>query len=618
MCGINGFNWNDKAKIACMNSVIKHRGPDDEGVLTGDSVSLGHVRLSILDLTSAGHQPMSNEDETLWITCNGEIYNCYELRKDLLRKGHIFKSMTDTEVIIHAYEEYGIECVDKFNGMWAFCIFDKTKNVLFLSRDRFGIKPLYYYFDGERFVFSSEISGILQHGIKIEPNNDVVFDFLYYNLTDHTEDTFFKSIKRLIPSNNLVFNLESKTVQLQRYYDLERKIGTERNDIQKTRDLFRDAVQKTLLSDVPVGSCLSGGIDSSAIVLAMEAMKKRESYTLNGSKIKTFSLTFPGQLVDESRYQQEIRTLIDSDHYFTSPYPGDLISDIYDLIHTQEEPFTGTSVYGQYRVMKLARENNIKVLLDGQGADEILAGYHYFLGFYYYELLRNLKVLKLMKEVKEYLSKSGSFLPVLFLFMRVLPVFLKKLLYIHYKNTFLSQDFVKDHKHRIDIRWNISTLNEALVKSVLIYSLPHLLRFEDKNSMRFSIESRVPFLDYRFVEYALSTPADYKIHKGVTKYGFRKANKSVLPTSILCRFDKIGFSTPEEDWLKNEKVKKFVMSVINSESFKSREYWDWSKVKETYKRTLAGKSPKWFVGTDIWRCVSVELWMRIFIDDATN
>lgn len=607
MCGINGFNWNDELQIKKMNTIIKHRGPDDEGMLIEKNITLGHVRLSIIDLSNAGHQPMSNENGKIWITYNGEVYNFQELRSDLLKKGHVFKSNTDTEVIIHSYEEYGFGCVNKLNGMWAFCILDLNKNILFLSRDRLGIKPLYYYFNENKFIFSSEIKAILSHSIGIKSNKALIFDFLYYNLCDHTEETFFKDIKNLKPSNNLILYLRTNTIQLQKYYNLEQEIRIEKSDAQKTRDLFYDSVKKTLISDVDVGSCLSGGLDSSSIIFAINAM-------VPNTKIKTFSLVLPGDKFDEKIYQNEVNSISNSDNYSISPKPGELVEDIYDLIYTQEEPFGGISIYGQYRVMKLANQNNMKVLLDGQGADEILAGYHDFFAFYYFELLKNMKIMKFLREIKNYYSKSKSIMPIMWLFLRLIPAFLKRILYTHIKVPYLSQNFIKTYRHRIDVRWHISTLNEALIKSLFIYSLPHLLRFEDKNSMRFSIESRVPFLDYRFIEYILSTPVNCKIHNGITKYNFREAMKDILPNKIRNRYDKIGFSISEEDWLKDDKLKEFIWGVINSESFKNREYWDWLKVRKIYMKTLNGKTSKMFVGTDIWRCVCMEIWMRVFID----
>ena len=608
MCGINGFNWNDQSQIQSMNCTLRHRGPDDEGIFVDENISLGHVRLSIIDLSSAGHQPMSNEDETVWMNYNGEIYNFQELKEELLEKGHIFKSKTDTELIIHAYEEYGFNCVNKFNGMWAFCIYDTNKNILFLSRDRFGIKPLYYYFNKQKFIFSSEIKGILTHDITIKPNDAILFDFLYFNIYDSTEESFFAGINRLMPSNNLIYNLRTNTIELNKYYDLEKEIKNETCNIQKIKDLFYDSVKRELISDVPVGSCLSGGIDSSSIVLAMNAMN-------HNNKIKTFSLTFPGKKIDESKYQKEISDLIRSDNYSITIGPDEFITDIYDLIYTQEEPFSGTSIYGQYRIMKLIKETNIKVILDGQGADEIFAGYHYFLGFYYYELLKNRQILKIIREFKKYYSKSKSFLPVIYLVLRMVPIFVKKRIYNNYKSPCLSRSFIKENQYRTDLRWHISSLKDALIKSVLFYSLPHLLRFEDKNSMRFSVESRVPFLDYHLTEYALSNPANSNVHNGIMKYNFRKAMENILPANINWRFNKISFSTPEEDWLIDEEFKEFVLEIINSESFKNRKYWDWVKVKKMYETLLNGDSLKLFAGTELWRCISVELWIRVFIDE---
>jgi asparagine synthase (glutamine-hydrolysing) len=611
MCGIAGFNWRDENIVREMCDSIIHRGPDDEGYYTDESVSLGHRRLSIIDLSEKGHQPMSNEDQTVFVVYNGEIYNYHELREELIGRGHVFASQTDTEVIVHAYEEYGTECVKKFNGMWAFCIYDKTSKQLFLSRDRFGIKPLYYYFDGARFMFSSEIKPLLIHDIKIKPNESIIFDYLYYNLSDHTEETFFINIRKLKASHNMILDINTLSIRQEQYYHL---IADEKNrkcKADEIKELFYDSVKKRLLSDVPVGSCLSGGLDSSSIVIAMSRVG-------NPTRIKTFSLTFPGEKNDESSYQKQVIELVGSESYFVSPTSADFLSDISDLIYTQEEPFTGTSVYGQYKVMELAHSTGMKVLLDGQGADEIFAGYHFFKGYYYYELLRGMKLPTLIREIKDYYSRTGSLLAINYLVLRLVPERLKQRIYASNKVPYLSKEFIGKHSLRKDIRWNISTLNEALIKSITIYLLPTLLRFEDKNSMRFSIESRVPFLDYRLVECSLSGEAECKIRHGITKYTFREAMKSTLPANIRCRFDKIGFATPEEKWFRSKEVQEFVGEIINSGSFSEREYWDASRVKDMYEDILKGKSSKFFVGTEIWRCISMELWLRMFIDKKGN
>ncbi|MDW7731747.1 MAG: asparagine synthase (glutamine-hydrolyzing) [Methanolobus sp.] len=607
MCGVVGFNWNDELLLKKMCESIKHRGPDDEGTYIDGEVSLGHRRLSILDLSEKGHQPMSNEDGSIVLIYNGEIYNFLELREEFIRKGHSFKSHTDTEVVLHAYEEYGTDCVNHFNGMWAFCIYDKTKNILFFSRDRFGIKPVYYYFNGERFIFSSEIKAILEHDIPREENRTIVFDYLYFNLTDHCEDTFFKGIKRLMPGHNMTFDLSARSLEISQYYDIKTKLVKEANDHLKVKEIFTDSVRKRLIADVPVGSCLSGGIDSSAVVVTMRKVDPN-------AEIKTFSLRFPGSSIDEGVYQQEINSMVNSVNFCISPSPSELMNDLQELFMAQEEPFSGTSVYGQYRVMKLAQDNGMKVLLDGQGADEILAGYHYFHGYYYYELLKQLNLTMLLKEANSCYAKSGSFAPMIYLCLRMTPSNIKKLIYKNHKVPFLASDFIAEHKDRKDLRWNIYTLNEALYSSLVTYSLPHLLRFEDKNSMRFSIESRVPFLDYRLVEYMFSMPSGQKIHEGTTKYAFRQAMEGEVPSSILSRHDKIGFATPEEKWMKDDAVIPIIHKILDSESFRKRDFWDWEMVRGMYEKLLDGKSSSIFVGTEIWRCISVELWMRLFID----
>ena len=607
MCGITGFNWKDAKLIKKMCDAIKHRGPDDEGAHVDDTVSLGHRRLSILDLSEKGHQPMYSEDGNLVLVYNGEIYNFLEIKEELISKGHHFRSRTDTEVILHCYQEYGTDCVRHFNGMWAFCIYDKTKETLFLSRDRFGIKPLYYHYDNSRFFFASEIKALLEHNIPRKENRAIIFDYLYYNLTDHTEDTFFEGIKRLMPGHNLVFDLNTSKMEISKYYDIHDRLSEGATDCGKLKEIFTDAVRKRLISDVPVGSCLSGGIDSSAIVVTMRKIDP-------AARIKTFSLRFPDMKSDETVYQKEVSNMVDSVSYSVTPEPSELMRDLQDLLTTQEEPFSGTSVYGQYRVMKLAKDSGIKVLLDGQGADEILAGYHYFHGYYYYELLKGFNITHLMKEANQYYSKSKSLSPMMYLLLRATTENMKKLLYKHRKVPFLSHGFIKENQQRKDSRWHLSSLDEALYESMMVYSLPHLLRFEDKNSMRFSIESRVPFLDYRFVEYAFSMPSEMKIKGGVTKYAFRKAMEGEVPQSILSRYDKIGFATPEQKWLKDEAMIKLMNGIINSDSFRSRDFWNAELVTEMYGKMLSEEASGIFVGTEIWRCISVELWMRLYIE----
>jgi len=607
MCGVIGFNWKDELLLNQMCKAIKHRGPDGKGIYLDDKVSLGHNRLDILDKSGTDKQPMSDENNAIVLTYNGRVYNFPQIREELIAKGYKFKSRSDAEVILHAYEEYGTDCVQHFNGMWAFCIYDKTKNMLFLSRDRFGIKPLYYYFDGERFIFSSEIKAILEHDVPRKENRGVIFDYLYFNLTDHSEETFFKDIKRLMPSHNMIFDLSDRKLKISRYYDITKNTVESANDPGKIKDLFTDAVNRALVSDVAMGSCLSGGIDSSSIVVTMRNIDP-------DVQIKTFSMKFPGEAMDESLYQRAVYEKVNSVNYGVTPQPSELIEDLHELFMTQEEPFSGTSVYGQYRIMKLANETGIKVLMDGQGADQVLSGSSYFNGYYYYEMLKQFDVAQLFREASQYYSKSKSLIPLVYLGLRMTPGELKRYLYNHQKAPYLSRRFLEENADREDMRWHISSLQEAAYSSILFYALPHLLRFVDKNSMRFSIESRVPFLDHTLAEYLLSMPNELRVSDGTSKYAFRLAMQDELPESVLARHDKIGFETPEEKWLKDESVVPIVKSIIGSKSFMSRDFWNWERVQNMYEKLLKGESSAIFVGTEIWRCISIELWMRLFIE----
>lgn len=605
MCGINGFTWADEELIRKMNLAIRHRGPDDEGIYVDKNISLGHVRLAVIDLSPKGHQPMKYEKDgkEVWIVFNGEIYNFKEIRKELGERGYSFNSNTDTEVILASYLEWGFDCVKKFNGMWAFAIYDRAENILFLSRDRFGIKPLYYYYDNN-LIFSSEIKGLLVHSIERQPNDAVVFDFLYYNLLDHTEDTFFEGIKRLMPGHNAVFNFTTRKLRVWRYYDLEKRIkdNKENPNPKRLRELFFNAVKRRLIADVPVGSCLSGGLDSSSIVCVMRQLEPK-------IEIKTFSLVFPGLSIDESKYQRVVVEKCNVKWFRTTFTARDILRDLEDLIWTQEEPFPTLSIYGQYRIMKLAHENNMKVLLDGQGSDEILAGYHYFFGYYYYELFKKLKWGRLIREMIAYIQNTGSFNAPKYFLGLLLPKRIQK--WLLNRNLYLSEEFIEKFKHSNDLRFQRKSLNKALIDAV-INTLPRLLRFEDKNAMRWSIESRLPFLDPELVEYVLSTPPDSKIKNGITKGILRKSLKNIVPDMILSRTDKIGFKTPDEDMANALEIREFIWSIINSSSFKNRKYWNWKKIQEMYHKS---ERRGIFTGETIWKVIILELWLRKWIDN---
>lgn len=605
MCGINGFNWTDERLIKQMNEAIKHRGPDDNGIFVEDGVSLGSVRLAILDLSKKGHMPMFSDDKKLAIVHNGEIYNFNEIKEVLMSKGYSFKSHTDTEVILYAYKEWGSECVKRFNGMWAFAIYDIEKKRMFVSRDRFGVKPFYYYFQDGEFIFSSEIKGILEHPIKREPNDAIVYDFLYYSLSDHTEETFFKGIKNLPPGHSAILDLKKKELNIFRYYNLYEQVAEHKRSASEIQTAFLGAVKKRLISDVPVGSCLSGGIDSSAIVCCMDELGKND--------VEVFSLVFPGKRIDESAFQEEIVKKTGAKWHKTTFNGEDILKDLEELVYTQEEPFDGLSIYGQYRVMKLARDNKIKVVLDGQGGDEILLGYHSFFACYFVELFRGFRWPQLIKEILAYRRVHGSLSPVLTMVGMMLPSRLFEVMWGG-RQKFLSSEFTKRFAKRGTKRLLMKTRDctEASLLAETYHSLPHLLRYEDKNSMRWSVESRVPFCDYEFVEKIISLPTESRISGADTKRIFREAMAGILPDKIRLRKDKIGFETPDAEILRTSHGGELARSIINSETFKSRAYWNWAKVASMLENHIKKRCDN---AKPIWKMIILELWLREFIDN---
>ena len=549
-----------------MNVALQHRGPDDQSTYVDDEVSLGHRRLSIIDLSPAGRQPKCNENESIWIVFNGEIYNFQEIRATLEKSGHQFSSDTDTEVIIHAYEEWGTSCVERFNGMWAFAIYDKNKGILFFSRDRFGVKPLYFCRNEKGLVFSSEIKGILQHPIRCAANEKAIYDFLALGFVDHLQQTFFQDIDRLMPGESMIYSFSQGSMEKFRWYELNQVPAgmekmTEEEAAKRIRELFEDSVRYRLISDVPVGSCLSGGIDSSSIVHAM----RKNSET---SEIKTFSMVFPGKKQDESSFINEVVAATKVEAYNVSPSTEDLLRDLYDLIRTQEEPFGSLSIYGQYKVMQLANRSGMKVLLDGQGSDEIFAGYFIYYKYYFFESLLHLRMGEAIETAKRMNSKLQDIL--LFPAMTILStlglsqgilrnLWLSRLKYLKGFDEVVLANPLTDRGF---------DLNRALYSDLISYSIPQLLRYEDKNSMRWSIESRVPFLDYRLVELAMSLPSGYKIRLGTTKYILRKAMKGLVSDRILNRRDKIGFAAPDEDWLMSPDFVNMARQIFASSKFR--------------------------------------------------
>lgn len=610
MCGIAGIYHLDKSNcddniVPNMLKGIQHRGPDDEGMWGVDHVRLGFVRLSIIDLSPAGHQPMLSDDGRYVITFNGEIFNYIEIRKELQSLGVEFRTATDTEVLLKAYIQWGSGALNRFNGMWAFCIYDKMEDRLFFARDRFGVKPLYYLKKGVEFFWCSEIPPLLAHlPGPPNPNNQAIFDFLVFNRTDLDESTFFEGIYRL--NHGCYMQIDSSGVKSENWYDLRNAISKAKAfaSPEEFLELFESSLQLRLRSDVPVGVCLSGGIDSSSIASTL-------TQRLGFSELNTFSAVYnPDELGDETPFIKAMEGRVNKMH-FIRPTADTLIKDLHGFILAHAEPIPSTGPYAQYKVMELASEH-VVVTLDGQGADEELAGYHYFYGFYFKELMHKGKIGKLFYEMAANFLQHRSFFALKSFFYFLLPERLRtsvksdsqEYLRPHFRESYQRSSKVADRVH------GSSNLNEALIDH-FEYKLEHLLKWEDRNSMRFSIEARVPFLDYRLVERLLATPASSKIRNGITKYILRQAMKGILPEKIRMRKDKTGFLTPQDDWFRTSEWNNFILSIFESDAFGNRGIINEDIAIELYKKHLHGEIN---ASREIWKLVHLELWFRNFID----
>jgi asparagine synthase (glutamine-hydrolysing) len=561
MCGISGIIKKDKSfaaeeEIQRLTDIISHRGPDDEGHFVEKQVALGHRRLAILDLSKDGHQPMFYQDRYV-IVYNGEVYNYLELKEELQAAGYVFKSKTDTEVILAAYDKWGEECVNRFNGMWAFAIYDQFKNVVFCSRDRFGVKPFYYYQSKQNFAFGSEIK-VFTGLVDWEPvlNIPKAIDFLEQGIFDHTDETFFQGVKQLKGGHNLVYDLEANTFAIRMWYDLPNRVKPFSGNFNKAKkefkELFDSSVQLRLRSDVKVGSCLSGGLDSTAIVCTVN-----QQLSCNGKeKIQeTVSACYQNSKFDEQVYINEVVSKTNVKSHKVFPTFDTLFETLEKIVWHQDEPFSSTSIFAQWHVFKEAKSNDLIVMLDGQGADEILAGYGHFYDSYFTSLLRQGKVKTLVTELKAYkrLYKHSNRKLVQFFVKGFFPKSaVKKLQNIYFKKPLnVIQEKVRENHTQYFQGTSAQSIKEAALDQTLYSNLPMLLHYEDRNSMAHSIESRVPFLDYRLVEFSLGLPEKFIINKAVTKFIVREALADTIPAKIKGRYDKIGFITPETEWFKS-------------------------------------------------------------------
>jgi len=607
MCGILGIvspTLPDNTRIKDSLDALKHRGPDDEGYVFFTSentfveksgcdscadvkdrapdikdtdpaayqVVLANRRLAILDLSAEGHQPMPYENRNLWITYNGEIFNYQEIRSELMLRGYRFRTGTDTEVLLAAYAEWGELCLNRLNGQWAFCIYDRRRKKLFCSRDRFGIKPFYYWFDGEHFAFASEINALSTLPfVKKEINKSELFDFVFFNMTNHTEETVYKGIKQLLPSHNIIVNLNERNadVFVHRYYDLPYSNELGRYSHKRAlayaddiRDLLIDAVKVRLISDVMVGSCLSGGLDSSSMVVIIDKLLKNGGSSTKsiGARQRTFTASFADPSVDERTYADEVIRNTGVAPFYTFPLADALWDELDTFLHYHNHLCHRPSIYARWDVMRCASKH-VKVILLGQGGDELFTGYPQYEIIFLADLIRNKRFNDLceflVKRIRLYGFKQsfqqllmGSYIGVTPGSLQVSFFKLKNRRKLKYIEQILGET---DPHHsgfgRMADRPRF--LNYQLNCDMTKDYLQHLLHYDDINASAFSIENRVPFLDHRLVEYVNSIPSIYKIHNGWSKWLLRLAMRDLLPEKILWRKDKKGFPTPVESWLRH-------------------------------------------------------------------
>ncbi|MES2566835.1 MAG: asparagine synthase (glutamine-hydrolyzing) [Bacteroidota bacterium] len=627
MCGIAGIISKTKSEslknsVFAMTRTIKHRGPDGEGFAffsdiksvavysdntpavniesksylynpstsiqsleTNFNISFGHRRLSIIDLSEAGHQPMCDTTENYWITFNGEIFNYIEIREELKSKGHLFVTQCDTEVIIEAYKEWGVECLKKFNGMFAFALYDKHNNQVFCARDRVGVKPFYYFEGNEVFAFASEYKAFIKSGVvPFEINKMEQFDFVVNGNLEQNVESLFKGIKELKPAHYVLYDLSSHKHKTVKYYSLPETIAHEANDkeiIEKIEKKLLKAIDLRLRSDVEIGSCLSGGLDSSIIAGIA-------NYLQPSKQMKLFTAVFPNEVFDETNYAKQVANKVNANWQTVSPTADEFFRDIESLNYFQDLPVWSTSTYSQHRVMKLASENHIKVVLDGQGADELFGGYsHHYIALWKEDLGFN--TIHNIKDARQTVPNAFK-------------LFGKQLvketfgLSMDYSNYFLEKNkqFGKSTNEKLG-----STLNQQLATDYY-GRLKSYLKCEDRCSMAFGVESRVPFADdVELVNYVFSIEGKKKIQNGISKYLLREAAKSYIPQQIYSRRDKIGFETPVQKWL--EPKRELIMENIQQLDFVD------TKFLQNNFDTLIRQKPSF-----VLRLYSLAVWKTVF------
>lgn len=605
MCGISGIiNQNNQSvstdEIKLINELIEHRGPDDEGYFFNSNFAFGHRRLSIIDLSRFGRQPMKFDDRYV-IIYNGEIYNYIELRDHLSENGYRFKTGTDTEVILAAYDKWGEKCIHRFNGMWSFALFDKEKNIIFCSRDRFGIKPFYYTNIENKFIFGSEIKQLLVYFPKRYANKQILIDYLATGIQEHNDQTFFEKIFKLNPAHNLIYDLSTHKHYIYRYYKIRINKNLSNKDEAESickykKELVR-AIKIRLRSDVKVGTCLSGGMDSSSVA----TLASGRYCTDSNDKFNAITAKSTDKRFDETDFAQMVVNHADLIWNIIEPTFDDFQQNIDEVILAQEEPFGSTSIFMQHFVMKKAREIGCTVMLDGQGGDETLLGYEKYYPAAYIEYYRAYGLIRTIKEIRNSHNNNAkmSIKQILIYIIGSLFSSLRKREHRRECN-FLKREYWHNFYFLDDLARKYLDINQLQIYEIESTNLPILLRYEDKNSMRHSVEARLPYLDYETLETALSLNIKHKIKNGWTKYILRMALQDEMPAEVIWRKNKIGFNAPEEQWLHT--LRADMLETIN-------------KSKIIKKVAHIDKLNKKFANLDMrlqWRIYNTAKWEELF------
>ncbi|MEW6108488.1 MAG: asparagine synthase (glutamine-hydrolyzing) [Nitrospirota bacterium] len=630
MCGIGGaINYKRSGvsldTIQNIGKIIEHRGPNDFGfyfsadgasVLTRKinegfdfNIALLHRRLSILDLTERGWQPMQTADKRYTISFNGEIYNYLELRDTLIQKGYRFRTETDTEVILYAYKEWGIDCLVQLNGMFAFAIHDALTNELLLARDPFGIKPLYYVQNESFFLFCSEMKGLLaEPKVARSINSNRLNEYLKFGWVNQNTETIFSEIKEIPAAHYTIISADAHApVKTRSYWEVkhvERRDLSFGDAVEQVKEILYNNIRIHLRSDVEVGYTLSGGIDSSAVVCAANEI-------LPDNKKLAFSYLPNYEEKSEKKWIDIVNNKVGAQPFYTQPSEATFISEIENIIKLQDEPFGSTSIYAQYKVFELIGKNNIKVVLDGQGADEIFAGYPIYFTERALSILKKdgfMKYLAFIRQIDPALniSKTKELLKTLYKFLpRSFQKEVRKR-YASHSVRLMDKSLFENEEELFDVStFEDSFLKASLYKGLRHTDLPSMLRYQDRNAMAFSVEGRVPFLTKDLVEFVYSLPEEYILaNEGYTKKLLREAMKDFLPTEIFHRRDKIGFETPEKKWIKNSP--SWTFEVLNSAS--SVNGVNIEELKKEFKEIFENKKP---YTTAHWRYLNYVRWAEV-------